>query len=737
MFKNYLKIALRNLRRSKAFTFINVAGLALGIATCLLIVLYIQYELSYDKWNSKADRIVRVSLRGKMQVGELREASIMAPVAATLQKDFPEIEQATRILNGGSPRITYGDKVFKEDDLALADSNFFHVFSIPLLKGDPNTALVRPYSVVISRAVAKRYFGNEDPIGKALQFKDQKAEATVTGLFDEIPKNAHFHFQLFLSMSSNPDARSDSWLNGNYYTYLVLPKNYNYKTLEAKLPNEIDKYIGPQLQKGIGQSLDEFRKSGNSINFHLEPLTSIHLYSATTNDFEPHGNIQYIYIFGVVALFMLLIACINFMNLSTASASKRAREVGVRKVMGSVKTQLVGQFLLESLLLTTISLVLALVMVRLALPFFNQLVGKELSFDLVSNPWIIPGLLLFGLITGLLAGSYPAFFLSSFNPITVLKGQLTSGRKSSGIRSGLVVFQFCISIALMIGTLVVYKQLSYIHNKDLGYNKEQVLIVEQAWWLHDNRDVFLQHLHEDPRVVSVSSSGYLPAGFTNNNNFFSYSDTNTTQMIKGIQYVVDDNYIPTLGMQMAYGRNFSKDYPSDSLGMIVNQAAVRAYGWKGDPIGHTVVHREDGGVNTVYHVVGVVKDFNFRSLHEQIMPLQMTLGPDWNNIIVRINTKDVAGLLSSMRKYWDAATKESAFTYSFLDKRFENTYKAEENIGLILGLFAGLTIFVACLGLFGLATFTAAQRFKEIGIRKVLGADVTGLVALLSKDFLK
>lgn len=737
MFRNYFKIAIRNLRRSKAFTAINVAGLALGIAICHSSSRTGYRARSADRWNSKSDRIVRVSLRGKMQVGELNEASVMPPVAATLQKDFPEIEEATRILNGGSPRITYGDKTFREDALAFADSNFFRVFSVPLIKGDTHTALINPYSVVISRAVAKRYFGNDDPMGKVIQFKDQKAAATVTGLFDEIPDNSQFHFGVLMSMSSYPEARSDSWLNGSYFTYLVLPKQYDYKKLEAKLPQEIDKYIGPQLKKGMGITMDEFRKNGNSVNLYLEPLTSIHLHSATTNDMEPHGNTQYIYIFGVVALFMLLIACINFMNLSTAGASKRAREVGVRKVMGSVKGQLVWQFLLESLLLTTIGLVLALVIVRMALPFFNQLVGKQLTLDLISNPWVLPGLILFGLITGLLAGGYPAFFLSSFNPVTVLKGKLSSGKKSSGIRSGLVVFQFCISIALMIGTLVVYKQLSYIHNKDLGYNKEQVLVVEQAWWLGDNRNVFMQHLREDPRVISLSASGYLPAGYSNNNSFFTYSDANTTQMIKGIQYVVDENYIPTLGMQMALGRNFSKDYPSDSSGIIINQVAVRSYGWKDNPIGHTIVHREDHGVNTVYHVVGVVKDFNFRSLHEQITPLAMTLGPDWNDIIVRTNTKDVAGLLSSVHRYWDGATKESAFTYSFLDQRFDNTYKAEQNIGLILGIFAGLTIFVACLGLFGLATFTAAQRFKEIGIRKVLGANVTGLVALLSKDFLK
>jgi len=737
MFKNYFKIALRNLRRNKAFTAINIAGLALGIAACLLIVLFVQHQLSFDRYNKKADRIVRVVLKGKMQVGEIKESHVMPPVAATLKKDFPEIEEATRIRAYGTPRITYNNKTFKEDGIAFVDSNFFHVFTIPLIKGDPNTALINPNTVVISKAVAKRYFGDEDPIGKVVQFKDSKAAATVTGLFDEIPANSHFHFGLLISMSSFPEAKDPSWLTSSYYTYLVLPEHYDYKKLEAKLPQEIDKYIGPQLQKGIGLTLEQFRKNGNSIGLYLQPLTDIHLHSDFTGDMEPYGDIRNVYIFSAIAIFMLLIACINFMNLSTAGASKRAKEVGVRKVMGSVKGQLVGQFLLESLLLTVVALMIALALVRIALPFFNDLTGQRLDLHLTSNPWILPGLTLFGLLTGLLAGSYPAFFLSSFNPITVLKGKLTSGKKTAGLRSGLVVFQFFISISLMVGTMVVYRQLSYIRHKDLGYSKEQVLIVQETWWLGKNKDAFRQLLLQDPRIVSVSASGYLPAGPSNNNNFFAYSDGNDNQMIKNLRYDVDESYIPTLGMSMASGRNFSKDYVSDSNAVIVNESAARAYGWNGSPLGHTITHAENDGVKTTYHVIGVVKDFHFRSLHEQITPLLMTLGQDWNNFIVKTRTKDIAGLLTTMGRHWAEMTTESAFSYSFLDQRFDNTYKADKNTGLILGIFAGLTIFVACLGLFGLAAFTAAQRTKEIGIRKVLGADVTGLVTLLSKDFLK
>jgi putative ABC transport system permease protein len=737
MFKNYFKIALRNLRRNKAFTAINIAGLALGIAACLLIVLFVQHQLSYDRYNKKADRIVRVVLKGKMQVGELKESHVMPPVASTLKKDFPEIEEATRIRAYGTPRIAYNNKIFKEDAIAFVDSNFFHVFTVPLIKGDPNTALVNPNTMVISKAVAKRYFGDEDPIGKVLQFKDNKAAATVTGLFDEIPANSHFHFGLLISMSSFPEAKDPSWLTSSYYTYLVLPEHYDYKKLEAKLPQEIDRYVGPQLQKGIGLTLEQFRKNGNSIGLYLQPLTDIHLHSDFTGDMEPHGDIRYVYIYSAVAIFMLLIACINFMNLSTASASKRAKEVGVRKVMGSVKGQLVRQFLLESLLLTVVALVIALALVRIALPFFNDLTGQTLDLHLTSNPWILPGLILFGLLTGLLAGSYPAFFLSSFNPITVLKGKLTTGKKTAGLRSGLVVFQFFISISLMVGTMVVYKQLSYMRHKDLGYSKDQVLIVEETWWLGKNRDAFRQQLLQDPRIISVSASGYLPAGPSNNNNFFAYSDGNSNQMVKNLRYDVDENYLPTLGMSLAAGRNFSKEYASDSNAVVVNESAVSAFGWKGSPLGHTITHSENDGLKTTYHVIGVVKNFHFRSLHEQITPLVMTLGQDWNNFIVKTRTKDIAGLLTTLRRRWSEMTTESAFSYSFLDQRFDNTYKFEQNIGLILGIFAGLTIFVACLGLFGLAAFTAAQRTKEIGIRKVLGADVSGLVTLLSKDFLK
>ncbi len=737
MFKNYLKTAIRNLSRNKGFTAINIFGLALGMATCLLITLFVQNELSYDRYNDKASQIVRVTFKGVMESGVIKESNVMPPLAAAFKKDFPEVLEATRIRANGTHKATVGLKSFKNESVAFVDSNFFRVFTLPLIKGSEATALVKPFTVVISAEGAKRYFGDENPIGKVLVMPDDNASLTVTGVFDKIPETSHFHFDLLASMSSMPEAREQSWMISNYYTYLLLPEGYNYKQLEAKLPQEVDRYIGPQLEKGMGTTLAEFRKKGNSLGFDLQPITDIHLKSDLTGDMEPYGNMQYVYIFSAVAVFMLLIACINFMNLSTAGASKRAREVGIRKVLGSLKAQLVKQFLLESLLLSAIAMVIALAMVYWALPFLNNLAGKNLTLNLLSNPWVLPGLLTFGIITGFLAGSYPAFFLSSFNPIAVLKGKFSTGKKTVSLRSGLVVFQFFISVGLIISTLVVYNQLRYIHNINLGYDKSQVVVIENIWALGKNGDVLKQQLLQDPRVVNVTSSGYLPAGNSYGNNYFVYPDNQSKDIAQTLRYEVDYSYIPTLGMKMAAGRNFSKAYGADSTAVIINETAARAFGWKNNFEQHTLSHTDNDGKKYVYHVIGVVKDFNFRSLHQLITPLVMTMTPGFGETIVKINTADVPGVLAGMKNKWGMFKTEQPFTYSFLDDRYNNTYKAEQNIGAILGIFAGLTIFVACLGLFGLATFTAEQRTKEIGIRKVLGADVKGLVSLLSKDFLK
>lgn len=747
MLRNSIRIIFRNLWRNKAFATINIAGLSIGMATCLLISLFIWQELSYDRYNQLADRIVRVAFRGTTQGQPLNEANVMPPVAQTMKSQFPEILDATRLRAYGTPRVTYGEKTFRDDSWAYVDSNFLRVFTFPLLQGDKETALLQPYTVVISQKVAQKHFGQADPIGKVLTLKDFNHESyTVTGVFDKMPDNSHFHFDYLASMTGLQSARSSSWMESGFSTYLVLPKNYDYRQLESRLPGLVDTYIGPQLEKGLGMSLATFRKQGNDLGFYLQPLTSIHLHSACTNDLEPGGDMRYIYIFGVVGLFMLVIACINFMNLSTAGASKRAREIGIRKVLGSRKGELVRLFLLESLLLAGIALLLSLVWVRWALPLFNALSGKELHLGLVSWPGLTVVLVLFGLFTGLLAGSYPAFFLSSFNPVSVLKQRFTAGKKTVGLRSALVVFQFFISISLIVGTLVVWQQLSYIQHKKLGYDKDQVLIVQETFWLNKNEPVFRQKMLQDPRVLSASSSAFLPAGRSGDNNFFVAPDNSHTQLVKALRYDVDDQYIPTLGIDLAGGRNFSPSFGSDSAAAILNEAAAHALGWGGQgqgwqnkAIGHTITQSTNDGGKHTYHIVGVVKDFHFRSLHKQISPLVMIFSPGYGNgnLIIKTKGKDMAGLLSVARKNWNDLKAESAFSYSFLDDRFLATYQSEQRIGLILGLFAGLTIFVACLGLFGLATFTAEQRVREIGIRKVLGASVTSIATLLARDFVK
>jgi putative ABC transport system permease protein len=738
MFRNYLTIAIRNLWRNKAFSAINIFGLAIGLTTCLLIVLFVLDELSYDRHFPKADQIYRMGFSGKLNGQVLDDVQAGAPVAQAMHNDYPEVLAATRMRLWGEPFIRYGDRTFKERAFIYVDSNFFQVFEVPFLKGDPRTALLHPYSIVITQEAARKYFGDADPMGQVLEFKDWGGTYKVTGLIASIPANTHFHYELFAAMSGLADAKDPIWLSSNYYTYLVLPKGYNYRQLEAKFPQVVEKYMGPQVQQFLGVDLNKFRQAGNEVGLFLQPLTDIHLHSHLGNEVEPNGDIRYVYIFSVIALFMLMIACINFMNLSTASAANRAKEVGIRKVLGSVKSQLVRQFLTESVLLTLIALIVALGLIKLALPVFNALAVKQLQVGFFNNVMTLPILLLICLIVGLLAGSYPAFILSAYKPVAVLKGRLTGTARGVLLRKGLVVFQFFISTTLIIGTVVVYRQLGYMQQKKVGFDKEQVLVIQDTYTLNKQEQTFRNTLLQQPGVISASVSGYVPVGETNGNNSAVLPEDNPNQIITMQQYRVDEAYIPTLGMEMAQGRNFSRDFPTDSSAMIINEAAARALGWEKNAIGRKITRFGATPTDRItYVVIGVVKDFHFRSLHEKISPLLMLRGENSGNILVKVKTEDVAGLLASVQQQWNRFSPIAPFTYSFLDERFSATYQAEKRIGRIMGIFAGLTIFIACLGLFGLATFTTRQRTKEIGIRKVLGASVSGIATMLSKDFLQ
>lgn len=734
MLINYFITAWRHTRKNKLFSAINILGLSIGVALCFIIMLYVQHETSYDRFNKNADRIVRVVFNASIDGGKVNEGGVMAPVAATIKRDYPEVQEAGRIQSGGLSKTYYNNRVFRDNGFFFADPEILSIFTIPFIEGDPKTALNEVHSVIITKTAAGKIFGKEDPIGKFIGLNSDSNLYKVTGVVKDIPENSHFHFDMLGSMISFDQAKSNSWMDGVFHTYLLLKAGADYKKLQAKFPDMVQKYMGPQIQQEMGLSLAQLRSKGNDLGLSLQPLTDIHLNSYTTTEFEPGGTKSYVYMFGAIGLFMLLVACINFINLSTAAASKRAKEVGVRKAIGSGKFQLIRQFLAESLFISAISLAIAAVFVEIGLPVFNTISGQHLTFG--AEP--ILAFLASGLLVGLIAGIYPAFYLSSFKPIAVLKGKLTTDRSSFGLRSGLVIFQFVISVGLIIGTIVVYRQMEYIQNKDLGYDKEHLLTIQNSYALGKNEQVYKQQFLNDPRIINATGSYYRPAGPSNTNNTLAFPEGQDKQAMKTVAFHIDEQYIPTFEMQMAAGRNFSKDYPTDSMGMIINESAARAFGFGTmNAVGKRIIDvNSDRGANVAYHVVGVVKDFNFMSLHDPITPLLMLLEPE-GGLIFKIKTTNLPGLLADMKKQWDAYHTGEPFSYAFMDDLFDKTYAAEQKTGTILDIFAVLTIFVACLGLFGLATYTAEQRTKEIGIRKVLGASVAQVTQMLSAEFLK
>jgi putative ABC transport system permease protein len=738
MLQNYLISSYRGLLKNKQYTFINLAGLAVGISSLLLIALYVASELSYDRFHANADRIYRLYYQvGKP--GEAVEFPVLgAGVAGQLKREFGEIQAATRVRYTGSPLVSYGSNTFKEEAFAYVDANFFQVFSLSFVAGNPTTALTKPNSVVITEQVAQKYFGQEDPVGKSLQFKAWNTFYQVTGVIKSLPANAHFHFDFFASMASLAEAEDNRWIaNTSFYTYLLLPKVYDYQKLEAKLPLATEKYLGPEIASSWGKSYQELKRTGDLLGIKLEPLTDIHLHSHKTMEIEPNGDIRYVYIFSAVGLFVLIVASINFVNLSTASAARRAKEVGVRKVLGSMKGQLVSQFLTDSFLLTFLAVLLSLALVWLSLPLVNQLAGKALSVHLLFAPKSLLAIVGLGVGVALLAGSYPAFYLSSIKPIQALKGRIGSTSHGVSLRSGLVVFQFFVAITLTVATLVVHRQLDYMQSKKLGFQKDQVLLVSNTYTLKSNEQVFKEQVLQLPGVASAAVSGYLPINSPNDSNGGLASEGANGVKIGVRVYRVDEDYLPTMGMALAQGRNFSREYATDSSSVILNEAAIRKLGYEKNPIGRKVYGDAENGKRVAYTVVGVVRNFHFQSLHQPIEPLVMFLGHNSGALLVKVQSKDVKALLTSMEQQWKKLAPDTPFSYQFLNQRFDKVYQAEQKTGELLTAFAGVTIFVACLGLFGLAAFITAQRTKEIGVRKVLGATLASIILLLSKEFIK
>ncbi|MBI2731622.1 MAG: ABC transporter permease [Sphingobacteriales bacterium] len=741
MIKNYFKIALRNLWKHKGFSAINIIGLAMGLACFIMIAMYVVDELSYDKYNDKAGRIYRINSDIRFGGTDLNMAVSADPMGAALKKDYPQVEEYTRLYaSSGSKLIKKGTEFINEDRVVNADSTFFSVFTLPAIAGETKTALNEPNTVVITESAAKKYFGSTDVIGKNVETDENKSTLyKITAVIKDVPHNSHFNFYFFFSMD-NVDYQFGNFLSHNFHTYLLLKPGTDYKAFNKNFPQVIDKYVLPQAKQFMKiESMKDFEKTGNRLEYSLIPVTDIHLHSARGVELSANGNIQYVYIFSAVALFILLIACINFMNLSTARSAGRAKEVGIRKVLGTEKKSLIGQFLTESTLMACLALLLAIIIAWASLSWFNNIAGKQMFISSLLQPKYLLVLLLLPVMVGILAGSYPAFFLSSFQPITVLKGKINSGFKKSILRNFLVIFQFATSIMLIIGTIIIYKQLNYIQTTKLGFNKDQVLIVNNPGVPNEGREAFKNEIAKLSGVKSASFAGYLPVSNSSrsDNTFSTEAVMNEKNGFNMQNWNIDYNYIPTMGMEIIKGRNFSPDFGSDSSAIIINETTAKVIGYD-DPVGKKLyTNNGPGEPNLPYTIIGVVKNFNYESLRKNVGPLCFRLGNNRWVTAYRVATTNIPGLIKNIEATYKRMAPGMPFSYEFLDESFDNMYREEQRVGKVALTFAILAIIIACLGLFGLATYMAEQRTKEIGVRKVLGASVPGIVSMLSKDFIK
>jgi len=732
MIKNYLKIAFRTFHAHKAHSLINVAGMAIGIACCLLIVQYVYDELRYDTYHENADRIYRVVLEARVAGDEIHGPVTPAPMAKTLLDDYPSIASTARLFRPGADYLVeYENRHFNESRLFFADSSIFDIFSIPLVQGTPRSALVEPNSVVITESTALKYFGDEDPMNKVLVANNMDLQ--VTGVAEDPPSYTHFHYDFLASFNSRSESQNTGWFPLNYYTYLTLYTGYDSKDIEIQFPDMVRTYMGPEIAQFMGKTYDEVLADGDYFKFYLQPARDIHLHSNLMGEIETNGDIAYVYLFSIIAFLILVIACVNFMNLSTARSAGRAKEVGMRKVLGSLRRHLIQQFMIESILLSVVAMAIGLLLAVVLIPHFNDLAGKQLDIRFLQRPTIWLTLLGFAIGIGLLAGSYPAFFLSSFRPIVVLKGKLSAGIKSTGLRNGLVVFQFTTSIALIVGTIVVFQQLKYVQSTRLGFDKEHVVLINRAYALGSQRESFKDAVLQHSSVVRAAVAGRAPGGTFGAN---VYKKPGDTQTYAWRFLTADADFAETLNLEMAAGRDFDSSFSTDSSAVLVNESAARILGWV-DVDGQELERPSSGSPN--HSVIGIVKDFHFESLHHEIAPLVIHFHADYFSraryMYVRLRPENISETIAFLKTNWITYAPDAPFEYSFLDQDFDNLYQAEQRTGTTFGAFSMLGILIACLGLFGLATFTAEQRTKEIGVRKVLGASVSSIVLLLIKDF--
>lgn len=738
MIKNFVKTAFRSLLKNKGFTAINILGLALGLATCLLIVFYVIDELSYDRYNTKADRIYKLNTDIKFGGNASSYAIGPPPLAVEAVSNIPEVEKATRLLIATDIRFKKGEENINETKVAYADSTLFDVFTLPMLKGSPKMALKEPNTIVLTERAAQKYFNTTDAVGRFLTLVNSNVNYKVTGVIENMPGQSHFNFDYILSMSTLEGSRANVWNSFIYSTYLLVKPGTN----EASLVKKLDALFQKHFVQQPGFNAAAFAKNGNYVRVNVTPLTDIHLFSNRQYELGTNSSITYIYIFSAIALFILLIACINFMNLSTARSANRAREVGVRKVLGSSRKYLIAQFLSESLLITLVATIIAVLAAWLLLPLFNGIAGKELGITLQTIGWLLPSVIVIIIVVGVLAGAYPAFYLSAFQPINVLKGKLSAGFKGGGFRNFLVVLQFSVSIFLIIGTIVIYNQLNYIQHKNLGFDRSQVVVVKNTVGLA-NAKTFKEQVKQIAGVSNASLSGFLPTGSLRQpNSVFTNRVPNSRNALFTEIWPVDEDYLPTMGMKLSKGRNFEKGAIADSTGMIINETAARMLGFSNDPIGkklYYVPEREGSSDTTIreYRVIGVIKDFNFASLRDNITPVVMMLSNNNGALSIKLSGNNVTPYVTQIQNKWNQLSPNQHFEYSFMDGDFNTAYRTEHRTGKLFMIFTTLAVVIACLGLFSLAAYAAEQRNKEIGIRKVLGASVSAIVGMLSKDFIK
>ncbi|MDN5217520.1 ABC transporter permease [Fulvivirgaceae bacterium BMA12] len=737
MLRNYLSVAFRTLIKGKAYSVLTIFSLALGLSISVLIMLYVGDELSYDRFHKNAQRIYRINSDISFSQNWIKTAGAPTPMAVTLKADFPEIEETVRLGKYNSLLVKSDGESFWEESVLYADSTIFDVFTIPVIVGNPRTALVAPQSVVITERMAQKYFGTTDVLSRTLTFAGEDVRE-ITAVIENIPPQSHFQADFILPLHVTDDAVTNKWTNHIFSTYLLLKPGIEPELVESKFEVVLQTYMDPALQQFFGTTLEETRKAGNGFEYTLIPLTRIHLYSDRPGELLPGGNIQYVYLFSAIAGFILLIAIFNFVNLTIARSFKRAREIGARKVLGSTRGALVAQFLSESLITTFLALGGGIMLIFLFLPVLNDLAAKQLLLSHFFNGSVALVLFLGTILVGLLAGAYPAFYLSSFKATSVVKGKIGVGIGSQhlGLRRILIIFQFSLSILLILGTLIVSGQLNYIQNKNLGFNKEQVLIVKTAESSEGEVRLFKEEALRSPWIETGTISGFLPiTSRRGNDGWYPEGPTDQQYRVQMEEWRVDPEYIPTLQLELLQGRNFDRERTTDGKAAIINESAAKQLGYQ-QPVGKTI--RKTG--TEMLNIIGVVKDFNYESLRTEIAPLLLHqdnfLANSWEAVSFRLIPNDISTTLARLEQIWKGIAPEQPFAYSFLDEGFDAIYRTEQRIEKLFITFATIAILIACFGLFGLSAFTTEQRTKEIGVRKVFGASIPQLVALLLKEFL-